>query len=58
MTLRKGQEWDWLGDPIWRVQTLVILFIVGLAGLIFWELRHPSPVVDFRPLRERNSVVC
>ena len=19
--LSKGQEWDWLGDPFWRVQT-------------------------------------
>ena len=30
--LSKGQEWDWLGDPFWRVQTLVILF-VRRAGL-------------------------
>jgi len=52
--LSKGQEWDWLGDPFWRVQTLAILFAVGLAGLIFWELRSPNPVVNFRPLRERN----
>ena len=58
VTLSKGQEWDWLGDPFWRVQTLVILFAVGLAGLIFWELRHPSPVVNFRPLRERNFAAC
>src|SRR5271154_3686008 len=56
--LSKGQEWDWLGDPSWRVQTLAILFVVGLAGLIFWELRHPSPVVNFRPLRERNFAAC
>ena len=56
--LSKGQEWDWLGDPFWRVQTLAILFAVGLAGLIFWELRHPSPVVNFRPLRERNFAAC
>ena len=27
--LSKGQEWDWLGDPFGRVQTLVILFILG-----------------------------
>ncbi len=47
VALSKGQEWDWLGDPFWRVQTLAILFVVGLAGLIFWELRHPSPVVEF-----------
>jgi MFS transporter, DHA2 family, multidrug resistance protein len=58
VVLSKGQEWDWLGDPSWRVQTLGILFVVGLAGLIFWELRHPSPVVNFRPLRERNFVAC
>src|SRR5690242_17229822 len=58
VTLSKDQEWDWLGDPFWRVQTLAILFVVGLAGLIFWELRHPSPVVNFRPLRERNFAAC
>jgi MFS transporter, DHA2 family, multidrug resistance protein len=56
--LSKGQEWDWLGDPFWRVQTLAIVFAVGLAGLVFWELRHPSPVVNFRPLRDRNLAAC
>ncbi|MBV8474617.1 MAG: DHA2 family efflux MFS transporter permease subunit [Hyphomicrobiales bacterium] len=58
VTLSKGQEGDWLGDPFWRIQTLVTLFVVGLAGLIVWELRHPSPVVNFRPLRERNFAAC
>jgi DHA2 family multidrug resistance protein len=58
VTLSKGQEWDWLGDPFWRVQTLIFLFAVGLAGLIWWELRHPSPVVNFRPLGERNFAAC
>ena len=56
--LSKGQEWDWLSDPFWRVQTLAVLFIVGLIALISWEMRHPSPVVNFRPLRERNFAVC
>jgi DHA2 family multidrug resistance protein len=56
--LSKGQGWDWLSDPFWRVQTLAILFAAGLIGLIFWELRHPSPVVNFRPLRERNFAAC
>jgi MFS transporter, DHA2 family, multidrug resistance protein len=56
--LSKGQEWDWLGDPLWRVQTLAALFVVGVAGLIFWELRHRRPVVNFRPLRERNFAGC
>lgn len=56
--LSKGEEWDWLGDPFWRVQTLAILFILALAALIFWELRRRSPVVNFRPLRERNFSAC
>jgi MFS transporter, DHA2 family, multidrug resistance protein len=57
--LSKGQEWDWMGDPFGRVQTLVTFFGVGLIALILWELRHPSPVVNFRPMRERNfSASC
>ena len=56
--LSKGQEWDWLGDPFWRVQTLAIFFTVGLVGLVFWELRHRNPVVNFRPLGERNFAAC
>jgi DHA2 family multidrug resistance protein len=56
--LSKGQEWDWLGDPFWRVQTLAIFVVVGLIALVVWELRHPSPVVNFRPLAERNFAMC
>jgi len=52
--LSKGQEWDWLGDPFWRVQTLLVLFVLGLGGLIFREMRIGNPVVNFRPLGERN----
>jgi MFS transporter, DHA2 family, multidrug resistance protein len=55
--LSKGQEWDWLGDPFGRVQTLVILLILGACGLFFWETRHSSPIVNFRPLRDRNFAI-
>src|SRR5438309_11470096 len=37
--LSKGQEWDWLGDAFWRIQTLMILFVLGLGLLIFREMR-------------------
>jgi MFS transporter, DHA2 family, multidrug resistance protein len=56
--LSKGQEWDWLSDPFWRVQTLTTFFGLGLIALIFWELRNPNPVVNFRPLKERNFAAC
>ena len=52
--LSKGQQWDWYADPFWRVQTLFIVFVVGLGALVFRELKIANPVVDFRPLAERN----
>ena len=57
VVLSKGQEWDWLGDPFWRVQTLLIVFLLGWVGLLYRELRFASPVVNFRVLRERNFAV-
>ena len=30
--LSKGQEWDWYNDPFWRVQTLFVMFVLGLAA--------------------------
>ncbi len=56
--LSKGQEWDWYNDPFWRVQTLFILFVLGLIALVVRELRIPNPVVDLRPLAERNFVAA
>jgi DHA2 family multidrug resistance protein len=56
--LSKGQEWDWYNDPEWRVQTLFIVFVVGLAALIFREMRIANPLVNFRPLGERNFAAC
>ena len=56
--LSKGQQWDWLGDVFWRVQTLLVLFVVGLTLLIIRELRIKNPVVNFRPLGERNFAAC
>jgi DHA2 family multidrug resistance protein len=55
--LSKGQEWDWLGDPFGRVQTLLILFVLGLGLLIFHEMRVASPIINFRVLGERNLAV-
>ena len=44
------------GRSVWRVQTLAAFFAVGLIALIMWELRHPNPVVNFRPMRSEISV--
>ncbi|MDB5311999.1 MAG: emrB [Gemmataceae bacterium] len=57
VVLSKGQEWDWFGDPFYRVQVLAGLFVVCLIGLIARELRHPAPLVNLRPLADRNFAV-
>lgn len=56
--LSKGQQWDWLGDPFFRVQTLLILFLVGLGGLIYRELHLSNPLVALRTLVDRNFATC
>jgi DHA2 family multidrug resistance protein len=56
--LSKGQEWDWLGDPFFRVQTLLAGFALGLGGLIYRELRLRNPLVALRTLTDRNFRAC
>ena len=56
--LSKGQEWDWFGDPFLRVQTLAVLFVLGLGGLIVRETRYDNPLINFRTLKDRNFLVC
>jgi MFS transporter, DHA2 family, multidrug resistance protein len=56
--LSKGQEWDWLGDPDGRVQTLLALFVLGLALLLFREMRIHNPIVNFRVLADGNLAMC
>ncbi len=57
VVLSKGQEWDWLSDAFGRVQVLLTLFFIAGASLAFWEMRHVKPIVNFRPLRERNFAI-
>jgi DHA2 family multidrug resistance protein len=54
ITLSKGQEWDWLGDPFGRLQSVLAVFVLGAIGLVWWETRHPAPIVNFQPLRDRT----
>src|SRR2546430_1086668 len=54
IVLSKGQEWDWLNDPFFRVQTLLVLFVFGLGALVWRELRIKNPLINFRTLADRN----
>lgn len=54
IALSKGQEWDWFGDPFYRVQTLFALFAIGLISLVWRELKIENPLINFRTLKDRN----
>ncbi len=54
----KGQEWDWFGDPFWRVQIFFAIMVIGLTSFVVWELTHPNPIVNLRLLGERNFFAC
>ncbi len=56
--LSKGQQWDWLGDPFFRVQTLLILFVLGLSILIYHELPLRNPLIALKTLADRNFATC
>ena len=54
--LDRGQIDDWFGSPF-----ITWMFVIGvgcLATAVFWELRHPDPVVDFRMLKVRNFAIA
>jgi DHA2 family multidrug resistance protein len=52
MTLDKGQELDWFASH-WIIAGTAVALIV-FAFWIFWEWRHPNPVVELKLLKNRN----
>jgi MFS transporter, DHA2 family, multidrug resistance protein len=52
MTLDKGQELDWFASH-WIVAGVCVATIV-FAVWVFWEWRHPNPIVELKLLKNRN----
>ena len=50
--LDKGQEKDWFGDSM--ITTFFIVSVCLLIFFVFWEWRHPDPIVDLKLLKNRN----
>ncbi len=55
IVLDKGQQDDWFSSPF--ITTLAVVSAVSLVVLVFWELRHPRPVLDFRILKNRSFAI-
>jgi DHA2 family multidrug resistance protein len=54
--LDRGQIDDWFGSPF-----IIWMFVIGVGCLtiaVFWELRHPDPVIDFHMLKVRNFAIA
>ncbi len=50
--LDKGQEKDWFGDPM--ITAFAITAACVLIFFVWWEWRHPDPIVDLKLLKNRN----
>ncbi|MBV8672381.1 MAG: DHA2 family efflux MFS transporter permease subunit [Acidobacteriaceae bacterium] len=50
--LDKGQEKDWFGDT--KITAFAILAAFTLVLFVWWEWRHPDPIVDLKLLKNRN----
>jgi MFS transporter, DHA2 family, multidrug resistance protein len=50
--LDRGQIDDWLNSGF--ICWMLVVAIGCLSAAVFWELRHPDPVIDFRMLKVRN----
>jgi DHA2 family multidrug resistance protein len=56
VVLDRGQTEDWFESRF-----IVIFFSVAIAALVaavFWEWRHPDPVVEIRLLADRNFAIA
>jgi MFS transporter, DHA2 family, multidrug resistance protein len=54
--LDKGEENDWFASTFIRI--FCFLFIVGMIGLIWWQLRAKNPVMNLRLFQYKNFAIC
>jgi DHA2 family multidrug resistance protein len=55
IVLDRGQDDDWFGSTL--ITTLMVTSAVAFVLLIYWELRHPRPMVEVRLMRSPDFAV-
>jgi DHA2 family multidrug resistance protein len=55
IVLDRGQDDDWFGSTL--ITTLAVTSAVAFVLLIYWELRHPRPMVELRLLGHADFAV-
>jgi MFS transporter, DHA2 family, multidrug resistance protein len=56
IVMDEGQREDWFSSHM--IIACSILTVLCLVAVVFWELRHEHPVIDFRVLKERNFMLA
>ena len=54
--LDKGEENDWFASGF--IQFFCALFVLGMIGLVIWELRHKNPLMNLKLFRFKNFAIC
>lgn len=55
ISLDRGQIDDWFGSRL--ITSLIVLAVFGWVATLFWELRNPNPIIDFRLLKHGNFAI-
>jgi DHA2 family multidrug resistance protein len=55
IVLDRGQDDDWFSSTL--ITTLIVISALAFVLLIYWELRHPQPMVEVRLLRSADFAV-
>jgi DHA2 family multidrug resistance protein len=56
ITLDRGQELDWFGDPM--IRTTAVLAALSFVLVIPWELLRKDPIIKIRMFANRNFAVA
>jgi DHA2 family multidrug resistance protein len=56
VVLDRGEREDWFGSSL--INGFLTLSLLSLAAALWWELRHPDPVVEIQLLKNRNFALA
>ena len=54
--LDKGEENDWFASTF--IRSFGIMFVLGMIGLIWWEWRQKSPLMNIKLFKFKNFAIC
>jgi DHA2 family multidrug resistance protein len=56
IALDKGEENDWFSSGF--IQFFAAMFVLGMIGLIWWELKKKDPLINLRVFKYKNFAIC